>query len=303
MDKLIFLMNPVSGTKDKQRIKNTISHYLEQKKQAFEFVSTNAEGDYRFLEEKIYAEHISTVVIIGGDGTISQVTNALRHLTIDFGVIPSGSGNGLALAAGISRNPLLALDNILTGKPSRIDAFLINGHFSCMLSGIGFDAKVAHEFSAMKKRGLWTYIKVSIGNFFSAKEYPFQLHIDGKSIDTEAYFISVANSNQFGNNFTIAPKARISDGLLDVVVVQKMNKLQVLLSIFYQLKYGDVQESIFKKTGILYFQLTKLAISNPALAPLHIDGDPYKTSENFDIEIIPSAFSLILQTVPLNPLK
>ena len=162
-----------------------------------------------------------------------------------------------------------------------------------MLSGIGFDAKVAHDFSRMKKRGLMTYVKVSMKNFFSAREYPFQLKIEGKEIDTEAYFISIANSNQFGNNFTIAPRASISDGLLDIIVVQKMNKLQVLLSIFYQIKYGDVQEGIFKRQGILYYQVKDLEILNPSNAPLHIDGDPYDTSSRFTISIIPSAFSLL----------
>lgn len=286
-------MNPVSGTKDKRRIKEMIISQLTSKNILFEFLPTNAEGDYRFLEEKIIAEKIETIVVVGGDGSVSQVANSLRHLPIHFGIIPCGSGNGLALAAGISGNPNLALENILTGKPSRIDAFMINDQFSCMLSGIGFDAKVAHEFSAMKKRGLWTYVKLSMKNFFSAKEYCFGLNINGKEIETEAFFISIANSNQFGNNFTIAPKASLSDGLLDIVVVQKMNKLQVLLSIFYQVKYGDVQEGIFKKHGILYYQLKELVINNPTLAPLHIDGDPYDTSGKFSIRIIPSAFSLI----------
>jgi diacylglycerol kinase family enzyme len=117
--------------------------------------------------------------------------------------------------------------------------------------------------------------------------------IDNKEIATSAYFISIANSNQFGNNFTIAPKANLNDGLLDIVVVQKMNKFQVLLSIIYQIRYGDVQEGIFKKHGILYHQLKNLQIINPSMAPLHIDGDPYNTSEKFDIRVIPSAISLI----------
>jgi YegS/Rv2252/BmrU family lipid kinase len=293
-NKLFFLMNPVSGTKDKQRIKTVICDYLFDRNILFEFFPTNASGNYSLLEEKIKAEGIRDIIIIGGDGTISQAANALRHLNLNFGLIPNGSGNGLALAAGISREPVKALETVLNGKPSCIDAFYINGHFSCMLSGIGFDAKVAHDFSKMKKRGFMTYVKVSMKNFFSAKEYPFLLKIDGKEIDTEAYFISIANSNQFGNNFTIAPKASISDGLLDIIVVQKMNKLQVLLSIIHQLKYGDVQEGIFKRHGILYYQVETLDIMNPALAPLHIDGDPHETAPEFHITIIPSAFSLIL---------
>lgn len=291
--KLIFLINPLSGTGDKHQIKEKLFSKMNAEGIPFEFVLTNAEGDYDFLKRRIREEQIKDIVIIGGDGTVSHIVNALRHLPVDFGIIPTGSGNGLALAARIPRDPLKALDIILHGKPSRIDAFTINGHFSCMLSGIGFDAKVAHDFAKQKTRGLWSYVKVSAANFFRAKEYPFTLLIDQKEINTEAYFISIANSNQFGNNFTIAPKAMLTDGLLDIVVVQKMNKLQVLMSIFYQIRYGDVQESIFKKQGILYFQVKELEIINPSLAPLHIDGDPYESASTFKINIIPSALSLI----------
>ncbi len=291
--KLIFLVNPISGTRGKTLIIDTITRKMKASAVDFEFLNTNAEGRFNHIEKKLIEEGIKTVGIIGGDGTVSQVTNALRHLPVDFGIIPTGSGNGLALAAGIPRDVRKALDIILSGKPSRIDAFTINGHFSCMLSGIGFDAKVAHDFAKQKKRGLWTYVKVSAANFFNANCYPFTLLIDNKEISTTAYFISIANSNQFGNNFTIAPKASLGDGLLDIVVVQKMNKLQVLLSIIYQIRYGDVQEEIFRKHGILYYQLKELCIVNNSLAPLHIDGDPYDTAEKFEIKVIPSAFSLI----------
>ncbi|HEX5668965.1 MAG TPA: YegS/Rv2252/BmrU family lipid kinase [Chitinophagaceae bacterium] len=291
--KLIFLVNPISGTKGKKHIIDTITRTLDSAGIAFEFVNTNADGRFDLIEKKITEENIRTVVIIGGDGTVSHVTNALRHLPVDFGIIPTGSGNGLALAAGIPRDPAKALDIIINGRPSMIDAFTINGHFSCMLSGIGFDAKVAHDFARQKKRGLWTYVKVSAANFFNAKTYPFILEIDNKKINTNAYFISIANSNQFGNNFTIAPKASLNDGLVDIVVVQKMNKLQVLLSIIYQIRFGDVQESIFKKHGILYYQQKNLQITNSSMAPLHIDGDPYHSAEKFNIRVIPSAISLI----------
>jgi diacylglycerol kinase (ATP) len=291
--KLIFLMNPLSGTRNKHRIKESLTRKLDGLGLAFEFISTNAAGDYKFLEAKILEEQITHVVILGGDGTVSQVANSLRHLPVDFGVIPMGSGNGLALAAGIPIDPLQALDVVLHGKASRIDAFTINGHFSCMLSGIGFDAKVAHDFARQKTRGLWTYIKVSAANFFRAKDYSFVLRIDRKDIETEAYFISIANSNQFGNNFTIAPKALLTDGLLDIIVVQKMNKFQLVLAVIYQIRYGDVQEGIFKKHRILYYQVKECELINKSMAPLHIDGDPHPTSPHFKITVIPSALSLI----------
>jgi diacylglycerol kinase family enzyme len=136
-------------------------------------------------------------------------------------------------------------------------------------------------------------VKVSLAHFFQARPYHFIIEANQRKIETDAYFISIANANQFGNQFTIAPKAQINDGLIDVVVVQKMNKAQVLLAIAHQLKYGDVKERIFRAHSILYFQATSLRIQNPDAAPLHIDGDPAPTHSSFEVEIIPSAFTLI----------
>ncbi len=291
--KIIYLLNPIAGTGNKSFLKDIIIQKTNLQGIPFELFPTNENGDYRFLEEKIRGQTNTDVVIVGGDGTISQVADRLRHTGIQFGVIPCGSGNGLALAAGISKNPEEALEIIFRGNSAYIDSFRINNLFSCMLSGIGFDAKVAHEFARSKERGLWSYVKVTASNFFKARPYPFVLRVNNETVQTNAFFISIANSNQFGNQFTIAPKANLSDGLLDVVVVQKMNKLQLLLSVLHQLRFGDIQENIFRKKGILYFQTTQLQILNPSMAPLHVDGDPAETSKNFNLEIIPSAFRLI----------
>src|SRR6185503_1245834 len=136
--------------------------------------------------------------------------------------------------AGISKEPLKALDIIFKSRSKSVDGFVINDHFSCMLSGIGFDAKVAHEFARQPKRGLTTYVKQVIRNFFSAKTYPFGIQMADNSFAIDAFFISIANSNQFGNNFTIAPKAKLNDGLLDIVIVTAQNKVSFLLQTLKQ---------------------------------------------------------------------
>jgi YegS/Rv2252/BmrU family lipid kinase len=291
--KIILLLNPISGIANKAGLRAMLENRLRNLGVEYEFMDTDPTGKYEGVREKVEAESISRIVIIGGDGTVSHTTAALRDLPIEFALIPAGSGNGLARAANIPTDPLLALELAISGTASPIDAFTINDDFSCMLSGIGFDAQVAHDFAKMKKRGLWTYVRISAGNFFDAVEYPFTLKLDGKEIPTEAYFISIANGNQFGNNFTIAPKAMLNDGLLDIIVVQKMSKLQVLMSVFYQMKYGEVQEERFRKDGILYYQARELEIINPKLAPLHIDGDPVATAEALHIKIIPGAIRLV----------
>ena len=291
--KFAFLINPVSGTGPKAEVLRMIESMAQSKKIAFETLHTNPEGQYPELKKKIQDKIITDIIVLGGDGSISQVTGALRDTGVNFGIIPLGSGNGLALAAGIPKDPKKAMEIIFSGYSSPVDAFYINDYFSCMLSGIGFDAKVAHEFASSSKRGLISYIKVAARNFFTAKPYPFHLTCPGHDIETDAFFISIANSNQFGNQFTIAPKAILNDGMIDVVIVQKMNKFQLMLAILHQLRFGDVQEKIFRKNSILYFQVASLNIKNPSLAPLHIDGDPAKTADQFSVQIIPSAFRLL----------
>ena len=166
-----------------------------------------------------------------------------------------------------------------------------------MLSGIGLDALVAYGFSLQKKRGLFTYIKLSLKTFLTAKPYPFELQIQDTNLNLDAYFISIANSNQFGNNFTIAPEASLSDGLLDIVVVKKMNKLLIPWYVFRQMKTGKITPNTkeeFSKNYILYLQAKKIRILNPQMAPLHIDGDYAETSKEFKIEILPAAYDLLV---------
>ena len=248
------------------------------------------------ITELLKTQDYTDAIAVGGDGTVNHVAKTILNTNIRLGIVPIGSGNGLAFTAGIPKNPGKALEIIIQGEATYIDSFYINGQFSCMLCGLGLDAQVAHDFAKQKSRGLSTYVKQSIRNFFSAKAYPFTITTENISIHTHAFFISIANSNQFGNNVTIAPKASLSDGLLDIVVVNKMNKMKMIYSFARQVTSGKVQEQFEKdrsQKSIQYFQAKNIIIHNPGNAPLHIDGEPASTSEKFEIKIIERAFRLI----------
>lgn len=299
--KIIYLINPISGTGGKRSLTALIRQRTEAKQIPFSILPTNAEGDYTHLPGLIREEGITDIVVAGGDGTVSAVAAALKGLDIRIGIVPMGSGNGLAFAANIPKNAARALDIIFAGKSSMIDGLLINDQFSCMLCGIGLDGKVAHEFAGQNRRGLQTYIRVTMKNFFTAQPYPFRLYIPGQTgghseFDVHAFFISIANGNQFGNHFTIAPKASLRDGLLDIVVARKTNRLLFLLSVIRQVLGGyRVAARPAKQTvgKILYFQTPGLVIGNPGKAPLHIDGDPKESAEEFRISVVPDAIRLI----------
>lgn len=295
MRKLIFLINPISGTKNKAALRPLIEKMCREHSLNFEFADTDKDGNYSWLCDRIQKENITDIIICGGDGSVNQVSSCLLQQDVNVGIIPLGSGNGLAFAAGISANAEKALQIIINGNSAYIDAFRINDAFSCMLCGIGFDAQVAHDFARQKKRGLATYVKQTIKNFISAKPYSFQLTFNQKTLSLKSYFICIANSNQFGNNFTIAPKASLSDGLLDMVAVNKMNKLKMIFSVFRHVKSGRLTPVDDEKDphDITYFQAKKIQIKNPDKAPLHIDGEPAQTNTEFQIEIIEKAIRLL----------
>lgn len=294
--KIIYLLNPKSGTKKKDNIIKLVEKETAANQIPFEILHTNAEGNYHFIIDKISSEGVTDIVMIGGDGTINQVTNALQGIEVNFGIIPIGSGNGLARAAHIPINTKAALALVFTGTAKWIDAFRVNNHYSCMLSGVGFDAQVAHDFATKASRGLLTYTQQSILHYFKAQPYQFEVVLNDISFFTDAFFISIANSNQFGNNFTIAPQASLNDGLLDIVIVQKMNKAKLPFAVLQQMRGNNKLQNLVEemsKKNVLYFQTPSIKIKNPKLAPLHIDGEPYPSEAELNIEILRNSFKLI----------
>lgn len=294
--KILYIVNPISGGGSKSALQELIKVRTQAAGIPFEIYPSVASGDYTFLDEVITSVGYTDIAIAGGDGTINQAVNGLRHHDVQFGIIPCGSGNGLALSAGISKNAETALQIIFEGKGDWTDAFTINGQFACMLCGLGFDAQVAHDFAKDPSRGLSTYIKHTIRDFFKAKCYTFKLTINDRSLLMDAFFISIANSNQFGNNFTIAPKALLTDGLLDIVVMARQSKLSLLLQSVRQvigLNRLQQVEVLNEHSSVLYFQTPALHITNAMEAPLHIDGDPAETAREFDIRLLHRCFRLI----------
>jgi diacylglycerol kinase (ATP) len=296
MRNIIYIINPVSGTKTKKDLQQFIEKKTAEQKISFQIFPSVASGDYTFLHSVIKEQKITDVVIAGGDGTVSQVIGSLLDCDINFGIIPCGSGNGLATAAKISKQRTNALEVIFNGKAAAVDGFYANDRFACMLCGLGFDARVAHDFADQPKRGLATYARLAIKNFFSMKPHRFQLQLQHKNIETDAYFISIANGNQFGNNFTIAPKASLTDGLLDIVIVTSKNKISFVWQTLKQLAGWNKLQAISlikENKGLIYFQTDQLNIINLSNAPLHIDGDPAETVAELKITVKKKCFRLL----------
>lgn len=294
--RFIYLINPAAGSRGKGLLRQQIEAAATTAGFEFHLYSSVPNGDYSFLFPFIRQNAITDIVIAGGDGTINDALNSLRHEAVQFGILPCGSGNGLAFSAGIPARIDKALQVIFRGRSEWADAFLINGRFACMLCGLGFDAQVAHDFANDPNRGLRTYIKKSVQHFFRARAYPFILRLNETEVAVEAFFISIANSNQFGNHFTIAPRASLTDGLLDIVIMTRQNKFNLLLHTLRQVSgFNRLQAAapINKHTGVIYLQTDALEINNPSLAPLHLDGDPAETADRIQIAMLKRCYRLI----------
>lgn len=301
--KLFYIINPIAGNGSRGSLRKQIEERTRKAGYDFECRDSAIDGNYDLIAHAIQSKGFTDIIIAGGDGTINQVVGALRYLELPFGIIPCGSGNGLARCAGLSTDPQEALDTIFSGSAMRTDGYTVNGNFACELTGLGFDGAVAHAYAQSATRGLNTYIRHAIKQFASAPSYRFIVRLFGQALSLDAYMITVANANQFGNKVTIAPYASLSDGLLDVIIVKKQHKLPLLWRTYRQLsgqnqplRGEDIITSLSDKRNqqdIHYWQVSAIEIENLDDAMIHVDGEATSRVEKAKIEIAPSVFRLI----------
>ena len=301
--KLFYIINPIAGNGSRGSLRKQIEERTRKAGYDFECRDSAIDGNYDLIAHAIQSKGFTDIIIAGGDGTINQVVGALRYLELPFGIIPCGSGNGLARCAGLSTDPQEALDTIFSGSAMRTDGYTVNGNFACELTGLGFDGAVAHAYAQSATRGLNTYIRHAIKQFASAPSYRFIVRLFGQALSLDAYMITVANANQFGNKVTSAPYASLSDGLLDVIIVKKQHKLPLLWRAYRQLsgqnqplRGEDIITSLSDKRNqqdIHYWQVSAIEIENLDDAMIHVDGEATSRVEKAKIEIAPSVFRLI----------
>jgi diacylglycerol kinase (ATP) len=190
----------------------------------YEIVFTTHAGHAFELASFIDENKYLAIVAVGGDGTINEVGRGLINKSVALAIVPMGSGNGLARYSKIPLNVVKAIENAFTGKIVGMDVIQMNNHFSFNVSGVGFDAAVAHDFQHLHKRGFWGYFKLVLKQAFNFKpvEVSVDLHpAEGiKKVNDKVFLMAIANSNQFGNNAIIAPTADTSDGKFNIVIVK-----------------------------------------------------------------------------------
>ena len=279
-DTMLFIINPNSGTTDKTRILSRLESA------GYKVVYTQYPG-----HAEVIARHATehTVVAVGGDGTVNEVARGLYGTDKILGIIPCGSGDGLALHLGISRNFEKALDTILNGETHPLDAGMINGKMFFSVCGVGFDALVSKRFSMSQKRGLLSYVELGMEIWREFQPEKYQITIDGKTWENHAALITVGNSSQWGNGAKIAPLADSSDGMLDITVADMFTSIE-MPALAYLLMTGRIDVS----HRIHCYRGKDIRITRKIGGPAHADGDWFEAGTEIDIRVIPAALNVLV---------
>lgn len=286
---ILFVVNPISGGKSKENIIDLVKQNLSKElfEPSFEF-STSV-GHAHSLAMAAVTGNTDIIVAVGGDGTINEVASAVINSEKIMGVIPWGSGNGLARSLKINTNRREAVLQLNRLKTDRIDTGLFNGKNFFNMAGLGFDAQISASFAKDRTRGLKGYIKTAFDEFSQYKNQEYGLEIDGKYMEREAFMICIANSSQFGNNAYISPFASLKDGLLDVCIIRP----------FPLFHFPVMGMHLFIKTAhkSKYVQIVRgknIHISRAEEGMVHLDGESQVMGKEIEIMVNPLNLSILV---------
>lgn len=286
--KILFVVNPFSGVGKQKSIEKYIEKALDHKLFDYAVKYTEAPHHATELTKNAIESKFDIVVAVGGDGTVNEVAQAIVGTDVILGIIPLGSGNGLARHLNISLIPQKAIQIISQLNVKIIDTVVANDQFFVNLAGVGFDAYVAEKFSQHRKRGFFKYLKITFWEYLHYQPTNFILIIDGKKITRKALFVSFANSDQFGNNTSIAPQARIDDGFMDVSIMKKVPlwKAGYTIALLFskQINQSKYIET-FRAREVRLIQEQKI---------IHLDGEPLEINESLLVKINPLSLSVLV---------
>ena len=284
MKKILFIVNPISGTSNKSRILKQIDKLLDKSLYSYEVVKTEHAGHAENIARDAVEKGIDIVCAIGGDGTVNEVARGIINTNTALAIIPCGSGNGLARHLHIPMDATRAIKLINSAVVHKIDYGMVNSHPFFCTCGIGLDAFISQKFAESGKRGLTTYIENALKTVLRYQPETYDLEVENESSEHYSYkavLIACANACQWGNNAYIAPKASVHDGLLDVIIVEPFTKLEAA-NMAVQLMRG----SLDRHSKIRTLRCKRVLIKRPEEGALHFDGDPMIESANVEVSIV-----------------
>ncbi|PSL49606.1 YegS/Rv2252/BmrU family lipid kinase [Chitinophaga niastensis] len=275
MKKILFIINRKAGTDREKRLEDAIRQYLPADKFEVSITHLAYLGHGADLAREAVKNAVDTVVAVGGDGSINEIAQGLVGSNTAMAILPLGSGNGLARALKIPLDIGKALRLIVADKQRPIDVGYANEHLFLSNAGVGFDALIAEQFRHTKKRGLSGYAKLVLKSFNSYEPAEYNIDIDGQVLQAKAFLLTVANGNQFGYEFKLAPSASVFDGQLDICIMPPVGFFSLLPVSIYSL-LGNIDKTRFMK----HYTGKDITIRSKALQYLQVDGDAVPLSEN-----------------------
>lgn len=282
--KIQAIINPISGVGSKRKIPKMIEQAFANKNCSVNISFTEYAGHASLLTREALAQGVDCVIAVGGDGTVNEIARAMIRSNAVLGIIPKGSGNGLARELHIPMDVRRALDLIVKRHISTIDCCQANGRIFFCTCGVGFDAAVSQKFAEEKRRGSLTYIKSTIGEYLSFRPESYELQIDNQTIKEKAFLVACGNASQYGNNAFIAPHANIQDGQMDITILTPFSPLDIA-----PLAIQLFTKQIDKNSKIKTFKGKDVSIIRQKAGIMHLDGEPIMADSRIDISIIPKS--------------
>lgn len=286
--KIIFVVNPISGTQGKKAILKWIDERINRSIYDYSIVRTEYAGHASIIAKEAAKDGIDIVVAIGGDGTINEIGRSLVHTKTALGIIPCGSGNGLARHLRIPMEPKAAIEIINQGNRCCIDYGKINNIPFFCTCGVGFDAFVSLKFADSGKRGLLTYLENTLHESLVYQPETYEIENEEGTMKYKAFLIACGNASQYGNNAYITPQASLTDGLMDITIMEPFTVLDVP-SLSFQL----FNKTIDQNSRIKTMRAKKIKIHRAKEGVLHFDGDPLMAGKELEVEIIPKGLQVI----------
>ena len=286
--RIVFVVNPISGTQGKKAILKWIDERLDQSIYDYSIVKTEYAGHATQIAANAVQEKVDVVVAIGGDGPINEIARSLVHTNTALGIIPCGSGNGLARHLRIPMEPKAAIDVLNRGHELCIDYGKINNIPFFCTCGVGFDAFISLKFADSGKRGLLTYLENTLHESLTYQPETYEIENEEGTMKYKAWLIACGNASQYGNDAYIAPQASLTDGLMDVTIMEPFTVLDVP-SLSFQLFNKTIDQNSRVKT----MRAKKIKIHRVNDGVMHFDGDPLMAGKELEVEIVPAGLRVI----------
>ncbi len=285
---VLFIVNPLSHGLKGRNLKKIIKQSLDESIFEYSIVFTQHPNHASELTQAALKQQIDIVVAVGGDGTVNEVGKVLTNTDVPLSILPLGSGNGLARHLRIPIDLVQAIMVLNQAHPVAIDTAKVNNEVFLGVAGMGFDALVAREFAKSKRRGFSSYLRTVAREFPNYHPRPYSMCVDGRQISGMAFIISFANSSQYGNDFIIAPQARLQDGYIDLVIVKDI-PFYAIQQFIYRIKGGTLHLSNY----VDILRCKEIIIKQPQIEA-HIDGEPIIFQDEIKVSIQPASLKIMV---------